>query len=298
MCFKKNKNYIFEEDLYKTKKVALFNKVDYVDAEESFQNPFLSEQDRAFSVEDYPVDFKEGLFKKPQKVYLGSVIRNQFISKRKRFKAFKRTLKGFKKDYYNQIENITSEKENEQFIYENIKVKKLSKGYKKSLFFVVLLNIIIILVCKLFFEKLFNELPFVLLMGCSYGLLIAFFIYLIIYKMKSSNVNNIQKRQLRKIGKIFRKEKKHFKKFYKKIYEYYYDNIYSDYLYYPSMVFDDFWKNKYNYIKVLESKENIQKNNIQLLRNLKKFHILSVIILVLSIINIIALLTVIVIKLI
>lgn len=298
MCFKKNKNYIFEEDLYKTKKVALFNNADYVNSEESFNNPFLSEQDRAFSVEDYPVDFKKRLFEKPQKVYLGSVIRNQFISKRKRFKTFKRTLKNLKKDYYNQIENITSEKENEQFIYDNIKVKKLSKGYKKSLFFVVLLNIIITLVCKIFFKKLFNELLFVILTGCSYGILISFFIYFIIYKMRNSNINNIQKRKLRRISKILRKEKKHFKKFYKKIYNYYYENIYSDYLYYPSMVFDDFWKNKYNYIKVLESKESIQKNNVQLLKSQKRFHVLSVIILLLSIINIIILLTLIVIKLI
>ena len=298
MYFKKKKTYIFEEDLYKNKKVALFNNIDYVDSEAPFNNPFLSEQDRAFSVEDYPVDFKEGLFKKTQRVYLGSVIRNQFISKRKRFKAFKRTLNNLKKDYYDQIDNITSEKEDEQFIYDNIKVKKLSKGYKKSLFFVVLLNIIITIVCKLFFEKLFNELSILILMGSSYGLLISFFVYLVIYKIRSSNVNNIQKRQLGKIGKILRKEKKHFKKFYKKIYEYYYENIYSDYLYYPSMVFDDFWKNKYNYIKILESKENIQKNNIQLLKRQKRFHVLSVIVLLLSIINIIVLLTEIVIKLI
>ena len=207
-------------------------------------------------------------------------------------------MNNLKKDYYDQIDNITSEKEDEQFIYDNIKVKKLSKGYKKSLFFVVLLNIIITIVCKLFFEKLFNELSILILMGSSYGLLISFFVYLVIYKIRSSNVNNIQKRQLGKIGKILRKEKKHFKKFYKKIYEYYYENIYSDYLYYPSMVFDDFWKNKYNYIKILESKENIQKNNIQLLKRQKRFHVLSVIVLLLSIINIIVLLTEIVIKLI
>lgn len=298
MRLKKNKNYVFEEDLYKAKKVALFNNADYVDPLEQFNNPFLTEEDKDFSIEDYPTNFKEGISKKSNQVYLGSVIRNQFIPKRKRFKAFKKTLNKYKKDYYAKLDSDISEKENEQFIYDSILVKKISKGYKNTLFIIFIVNLIITVICKLFFKEQFNDFWFSFLNYGLYFLIIVFLGYVFIYKKRNSSINAIQERQLKIINKHFKKEKKHFKKFYNKLYKYYRSNIFSESLYYPSILFSEFWDYKYNYSKVLESKENIQRINIQLVKNQKIFQMISGIILLLSIINIIALLIVIVMKLI
>ena len=42
-------------------------------------NPFLNNQNHDKSIEDYPVIFKRSFFKKEEVVYLGSIIRNEFI---------------------------------------------------------------------------------------------------------------------------------------------------------------------------------------------------------------------------
>lgn len=319
MSFKKNKSYIFEEDLYKNNKATLFNKNDYYvpkdyslnDSENNEKghkvnlkemvindNPFLNNQNHDKSIEDYPVIFKRSFFKKEEVVYLGSIIRNEFISVRKKWKIFKKTLNVFSKDYYQKIKNLQQEKKSNQIVYADYKEYNLSKGYKRTLVIVWLINILITVICKIFFDTIFQEFWFMFITILSYVFLGGMLIYQIVIKKYNSKISNIQKRFFKKVNKYFAIERKQFKMFYHRLYKYYNQNIHSQNIYYAPLDFNDYWMNKYSYEDAVMNNKSIQKNNENLVRSQAVFKIIIKIAIMLDLLIIFALIVMIIIKLI
>ena len=76
-------------------------------------NPFAYKSDEHIveSIEDFAIQVKLGLFKKRETVYIRSLVRNDLISKSKRFSIFKDYLKTQKKDFDNSLNNDKSYEE-------------------------------------------------------------------------------------------------------------------------------------------------------------------------------------------
>ena len=292
MCFKKKKNFIFEEDLYKNNKAPLFSASDYAKDEEAFLNPFVNKCEQEKSIEEYAVKFKKNIFSESVDVYLGSVLRNDFIPKKKKWKTFKNYLKKIKKEYHQSIESLEEKKKSNQIIYETFKVKRLSKIMRRFILLICIINLLITVISKIFFNELFNDSLFLGLIISGYTFIVSFFIFLFVHKRKYYNINNIQRRYTRKLNKYFLKEKRNFKKYYNMLYNYYYDNIFSGHLYYEAKDFNAFWNEKYSYNKALEDNENIENNIRRLVDIQKRYKIISSIFVIFDIINLIALITI------
>lgn len=290
MCFKKKKNYIFEEDLYKNNKAPLFSESDYANEEEAHLNPFINKCEYQKSIEEYSVKYQKNIFSKEEDVYLGSVLRNDYISKKKKWKTFKKYLKNIKKDYKEHIEKLEDKKRSNQLVYETFKIKKLSKLMKIFIVVAFITNLIITITMKLFFEEIFSKLLFNGLTIFGYLLVFIFLIYTFIHKRRYRNINNIQKRYNKKLNKYFRVEKRTFKKYYQMLYRYYYKNIFSNNLYYEAKDLNLFWESKYSYAKALENSENIEDNIRKLAVIQKRYEIIKRIFVVITVVNILVLL--------
>ena len=298
MCFRKKKNYIFEEDLYKKNKGTLFSASDYVkDDNEAFLNPFINKSDQQKSIEEYGVKYKRNFFSKSEDVYLGSIIRNDFISKKKKWKTFKKYIKSIRKDYKEHIEILEEKKKSNQIVYDSFKVKKLTKRFKIFILISWFINLLVTGITKAFFSNLFTDYLFLGVVILGYSLLLTFWFVTTIHKNRYQNINNIQKRYTKKLAKYFRVERKKFKKYYQMIYKYYYKNIFSNNFYYEAKDFNDFWEDKYSYQKAIENNENIESNLRRLVIIQKRYQIFKNIFVIVNVLSIVALLYVMIIKL-
>ena len=289
MCFKK-KNYIFEEDLYKNNKALLFSESDYVDNDEARSNPFIHPGSQNKSIEEFAVKYRHRLFGKYEEVYLGSVLRNDFIKKKKKWKTFKKFLIKTKNDYQQNVKDLLEKQESNKIVYSTFKMTKLSKKFKSFLLIILLLNCLITFITTKWFKSILKNPLFLILLFTGYLFILLFVLYFIVHKKKINDINNIQKRHINKLNKYFKNEKKLFKKFYNKIYKYYYCNINSGYLFYESLDFNDFWTDKISFEKALENNENIEKNITIIVKAQNRFKIIKKMAIILNVINIIALL--------
>ena len=289
MCFKK-KNYIFEEDLYKNNQASLFSESDYVDNDEARLNPFIHPGSQNKSIEDFAVKYRHHLFLKYEEVYLGSVLRNEFIKKKKKWKTFKKYLVKTRNDYQQNVKDLLEKQESNKIVYNTFKMTKLSKRVKSFLLSILLLNCLITFIIAKWFKPLFNNYLILIPVIIGYLLILLFVLYLIFHKKKIYDINNVQKRYINKLNKYFKNEKKLFKKFYRKIYNYYHRNIYSGYLFYESLDFNDFWNDKISFEKALKNSENIEKNITIIVKAQNRFKVIKKVAIILNVINIIVLL--------
>ena len=260
MGLKKNKNYVFEDETNKKGKKVLFCDIDYAPKNE-FVNPFLNKDNPEKSIEDYPVYYKHNIFRRKQYVYLGSVIRNEHISKNKKWDTFKKYLDKVSKDYQTKIKTLVKDnKVNE----ENDLIEDVNYPTFKIIFLLIIISAIA--VCSyLFLRSIISNKYFLTGIGLSAVLLIINIIILIRYKYNINKIKNENRMYYLKIRKYLKVEKKVFSKYYKKIYKYYKKMIFKCANHYFPFDFISYWSQLENY-------DNAFKNNEEILKNTQRFN--------------------------
>lgn len=254
-------------------------------------NPFAYKSDEHIveSIEDFAIQVKLGLFKKRETVYIRSLVRNDLISKSKRFSIFKDYLKTQKKDFDNSLNNDKKENIKNKKSFSSIEFKKVSIG-KFFISFIILC--ISIFLTSLFFEPIVSKFNLVFLNDmyvhienkmASYKLYIVsgvvlvnlfalwFFVYLIVFKISNDKYAKMQKRKYREMEKYIVNVNKAKDKCYKRVLKYYKQNIYQDSKSYEALVLNELWDLKPNIDEKDIELEDKARNNKKIVRRNKKY---------------------------
>ena len=254
-------------------------------------NPFAYKSDEHIveSIEDFAIQVKLGLFKKRETVYIRSLVRNDLISKSKRFSIFKDYLKTQKKDFDNSLNNDKKENIKNKKSFSSIEFKKVSIG-KFFISFIILC--VSIFLTSLFFESIVSKFNLVFLNDmyahienkmASYKLYIVsgvvlvnlfalwFFVYLIVFKISNEKYAKMQKRKYREMEKYIVNVNKAKDKCYKRVLKYYKQNIYQDSKSYEALVLNELWDLKPNIDEKDIELEDKARNNKKIVRRNKKY---------------------------
>ncbi len=279
------KEYIFEKDLKgnTVKKTILFTLEDYaMDNHDAMTNPFLyrNKEHILMSIEDFATFYKPGLFKKKKVVYLRSVIRNENISKFRRWHEFKKFVNNSKNDYLETLSNIKLKKIQTETNFSLVKKVRVNNFLKIIAFIVIIFNLIFTLFYDFFKWNLFSKtflkgvynklsiysskmLPIFIISVC---LTIIYLLYKFLFLNSFMFKVHRQKNIFARFNTNYKKSIKEFKKGYRKLYMYYKRAIHSHTLYFPCYDMNAIWSLKINYYSLLEINDDIEKVGIKIIK--------------------------------
>ena len=120
-------------------KRSVFTEDDFA-SEKLLINPFFYKNKEGFvsSIEDFAIKVKLGFFQKQRIVYIHSLIRNNEINKKKRFKIFAKYLKANKKDFDENLSIQKKDNEKSKKDLSDITFQKVGGKLLLALLFIVL----------------------------------------------------------------------------------------------------------------------------------------------------------------
>lgn len=281
------KEYYFESDLPKEiydKKLPMFGKDDFVPDTDMIKmtNPFLYNfkeyKNIVYSIEEF------GLVYKKRNIFIGSIVRNEDLSKNTKKRVLRKHFKKCKKEFVSKYK-----------ITKKQVIKTNSKEIKNDVNILIKLIIFIVLIVNSFIIGLMNgkindligveySMEFInnlesivsnstisIVVNFSLYILIFTLLYMNFYSKIINNYNHEYKDNLNNSIKTVDDILSIFKKEYSKTKKYYLTNMDSNIIYCPTIYLDGLWNLDITFNDILFSKFIIEDKNINVVR-LSKFN--------------------------
>lgn len=247
----KNKEFIFEDNLLKKDKKKIFEENDYVNSNDkiAMSNPFITQRnDGYYTIEQYGLKYKKN------NVYLGSIIRNPKIKKKRKLKILNSYLKKQKKSFLKQTKRISRDNNDLSSNLDKFQIDKLSTKAKLIIILMIIINAFclyllntkskqnwIYKVSQSIINKYNNVLWFKIITIISLTSIILIFILILLKQIFIKKYLNNKRKYKHLYHHKMRIIRKNFLKEYKRIFKYYYRNIENDEKYYEAIGLDRIW---------------------------------------------------------
>lgn len=277
-----DKEYYFDSDLPKEiydKKLPMFSKEDFVPETDELKmtNPFLynfkDNKNIIYSIEEF------GLLYKKRKIYVGSVVRNEELSKFRKRKILKKYFNDCKKEF------ILKYRQTKKQV-----LKSNSKEVKNEISLInrILLYILLIINCTIIglmsgkvndalgieysnefltnLKVIISNDVLVTIINISLYLLVFTILYIKLYFKIINNYNFDYKVYLTYSIKTLDDILELFKKEYEKAKKHYVRKINSSIIYCPTISLDGLWNLEISFNDIISSKLNIETKNINTMK--------------------------------
>ena len=296
------------EDSLKENEEQLFSKEDLVDKEVHptlFTNPFLYNNENTLntmvdSIEDFAVQYKNC------DVYLGSVLRNTKIPKKKRIKALKKYFKKWRTDFNSTYLDAACGSSKAIETLKATPVRMAGFKYKLAMFMFFIFYAVIVLgvfneklslitgekltgICNILLDMFNNNQYFKINLFVPIGIIVLLILIGIVYKIGTREFIKVKRESKKLSSGNVKQLKKTFKKKYPKTYKYYLKQVRrSKDGIYPAISIDDVTCNK-NDIFVIEKLivKTVSKCAIQEKRT-KRYHLFACVMLFIYMLSVLA----------
>ncbi len=306
---KSTEKIIFYEDISKKqidKKLPMFNKEDFVPEtqKDAMKNPFLNFGE---DVHNYNTIEEFGLCYKKRNIYVGSIIRNQELSKRLKIKILKKYLRKQKKDYKEQIKNLKLKHSSTNNQIRLVEIKKTKFKYILLMFILIILNMLLVTIFtgkfwnlelnKLISNKLINKISnnlnellsnklwLQILLILSFASIIIILVYYMIYKIIIKRYTRKKKRYQDGFDIKIKQTNKCFVSEYQKVKRFYLKRIKEEKIYYEALELVRLWNLDTSLNDFNDEKESLEKTTNKISTYLKIDKIIRILLILICLIT-------------